>query len=384
MTNRMIVRNFGPIREADVTFGNLTVIVGPQASGKSVFLETFKLTLDRNHIIDVFRDNNVSFNGDPRAFIDGYYGRGMGESLDKSGVSTFVWEGRQYFLKETCRKKKGSGREEKVFYIPAQRVVSMPGGQTQSFSNFQFGDPFVLRHFAHQVHLLVQNEFGSHRTLFPVERRLTKTLRTPLNDHIFSEARLEIEVVDFTRRLTIKPAGHQEGLPYLAWSAGQREFVPLLLSIYWLCPAGRVARRNAIEWVVIEEPEMGLHPRAISAFLLIVLELMQRGYRVIISTHSPTVLDMVWALRVLQENKGDPKDIYRMFSVPANPATKRLAKTALQAHLKVWYFDREKGAIDISSLDPEDSNRFVAFWGGLVEFSGQVMDVVARQQVGVW
>ena len=41
--------------------------------------------------------------------------------------------------------------------------------------------------------------------------------------------------------------------------------------------------------------EMGLHPRAIAVVMLMVFELMARGYRVCISTHSPQVLDAVWA-----------------------------------------------------------------------------------------
>jgi ABC-type uncharacterized transport system ATPase subunit len=40
---RLQVKQLGPIREADITFGDLTVIVGPQATGKSILLQTIKL-----------------------------------------------------------------------------------------------------------------------------------------------------------------------------------------------------------------------------------------------------------------------------------------------------------------------------------------------------
>ena len=43
MRQNLCVRNFGPIRNVDVNFGDLTVLIGPQASGKSLFLELFKL-----------------------------------------------------------------------------------------------------------------------------------------------------------------------------------------------------------------------------------------------------------------------------------------------------------------------------------------------------
>jgi predicted ATPase len=44
---RLRIENFGPIVEAEVEFGDLTVFVGPQATGKSLFLQIFKLLQDR-------------------------------------------------------------------------------------------------------------------------------------------------------------------------------------------------------------------------------------------------------------------------------------------------------------------------------------------------
>ena len=46
MPDSLILKNIGPIREANVRFGDLTILVGPQATGKSVFLQLFKPVLD--------------------------------------------------------------------------------------------------------------------------------------------------------------------------------------------------------------------------------------------------------------------------------------------------------------------------------------------------
>jgi len=43
---RIALRNIGPIRTADVRFGDLTVLVGPQATAKSIFLQLLKLAVD--------------------------------------------------------------------------------------------------------------------------------------------------------------------------------------------------------------------------------------------------------------------------------------------------------------------------------------------------
>jgi predicted ATP-dependent endonuclease of OLD family len=61
-----------------------------------------------------------------------------------------------------------------------------------------------------------------------------------------------------------------------------------------------VSKHKDINWVIVEEPEAGLHPQAVSAVLLGVMELLVRGYKVILSTHSSHILDFVWGWKMLQ------------------------------------------------------------------------------------
>lgn len=374
------VRKLGPIQEADIEFGDLTVIVGPQATGKSILLETLKLIVDRDHIHDTFARHNVSFPGNGQAadaFLGGFYGKGMA-GLQTADTSIAFGGESQSLQTLAKRGRRGKDSAERVFYIPAQRVVSLPGGVSQNFSNFKYGDPYVLRHFSDTVHNLLQNEFGAKAELFPRVGRLNSTLRDPIAKHLYGGAKLEVDSREFTKSLVIRVPGFQEGLPFLAWSAGQREFTPLLLGLYWLCTAGKVQRRNLIEWVVIEEPEMGLHPQAISALLLLTLELMRRNYRVVISTHSPVVLDMVWALRQFNELGRRPADVRALFELRSGNDANALAKSALEKDYRVYFFDRERPVEDISALDPGAPSSAEAQWGGLVGFASRTADVIAR------
>jgi hypothetical protein len=373
---RLSVTKLGPIVQADIEFGDLTVLVGAQATGKSVFLQTLKLVLDQNHIHDTFADNSMGFNGDPGAFLGGYYGKGM-SALWKAG-SSIRWCDKAVELPELARSTKSQQRAERMFYIPAQRVVSLPGGKTQNFGSFAYGDPYVLRRFSDTVHHLLQNEFGAKGDLFPQSNRLNETLRKPISEHLMGGATLETDAREFTKTLVLRPPGSKEGLPYLAWSAGQREFMPLLLGLYWLCPAGATPRRGGIEWVVIEEPEMGLHPLGISTLLMLVLELMRRGYRVVISTHSPVVLDMVWAIQQFKQLGGDESDVRRLFGLAATPQAKDMAKQAIGKDYRVYFFDRKDGARDISSLDPAAEGVDEAEWGGLVGFASRASEAIAH------
>ena len=135
--------------------------------------------------------------------------------------------------------------------------------------------------------------------------------------------------------------------------------------------------RDHIKWVVIEEPEMGLHPRAISTFLLLVLELMKRDYKVVISTHSTVVLDLIWTLRQIQECGGTEADVRKLFELKSNPTTFQIANNALLKDYFVYFFERGESAQDISSLDPGSENEAISNWGDLNGFADRSADIVA-------
>jgi hypothetical protein len=376
---KISVRNLGPILEADMEFGDLTVVVGPQASGKSILLQTLKLVMDRAHVHDTFGHYSTVFNKDAEAFLSAFYGRGMGGMIRNDPAPTIVCDGKMMSLADLAKRGRPKRKvTEKLFYIPAQRVVSLPGGKTAPFGSFEFGDPYVLRYFADRLHILMQNEFASKLEIFPSNNRLNESLRRPIEQHFFGNARLELKARAYTKSLSLKIEGLNEGLPYLAWSAGQREFAPLLLGLYWLCPAGGSPTRDDLEWVVIEEPEMGLHPRAIATTLLLVLELMRRGYKVVLSTHSPVVLDLIWAVRLIKKHEGSEKDILKLFDLPSKSKTKALSARALAMDARVYFFERGKPVYDISTLDPFDGKDEVASWGGLTAFSGRSGEIVAE------
>ena len=138
--------------------------------------------------------------------------------------------------------------------------------------------------------------------LFPAKGKLDGDLRTQLDNAIFHGGTLSMETTGRRRYELMLKVDKQHDLPSIAWTAGQREFVPLLLSLYPLLPAGAVSKpKNGFDWVIIEEPEMGLHPKAIITTMYVVLELIRRGYRVALSTHHPIVVDVLWAIRTLRD-----------------------------------------------------------------------------------
>ena len=200
-----------------------------------------------------------------------------------------------------------------------------------------------------------------------------------LERDVFSKFALKVDKVRSQKRLVLGTGEVGTNLPYMVWSAGQREFVPLLLGFYWLMPPTKVSRRGNIQWVVLEELEMGLHPRAISVVLLLVFELVARGYRVCLSTHSSQVLDAMWVLKHLRENGAAPQTLLNVFGAPKTAPMLKLATEVMSKTQKIHYFDKESGVTrDISALDPGAEVQGESGWGGLSEFSGRANEAVAR------
>jgi hypothetical protein len=292
------------------------------------------------------------------------------------GASAVVWQGQPIDVKGSIKRRRNK-KEEAIFLVPAQRVLALCDRWPRPFTDYSPGDPFAVREFSEKLRNLVDQEFGGPEGLFPQKGRLKREFREILDKTVFAKSRLQVDKVRAQKRLVL---GTDAGpLPFMVWSAGQREFVPLLLGLYWLMPPTKVSRRGEIEWVVLEELEMGLHPRAIAVLLLMVLEQVARGYRVCLSTHSPQVLELIWAMRQLKGLHASPTKLLDLFDAPKTQPLRDLAKIVMAKHLKVHHFDAETGrAKDISELDPQAEEAGAAGWGGLTEFSGRANAAVAR------
>ena len=371
------IRNLGQIREADLTFGDLTVLVGPQATGKSIALQLLKLMVDAGHVQSELERYGLDWSGRLPEFLDVYFGEGM-RAIWQPSATEVEWAGKTVDLARLAGRKQRS-KEESLFFIPAQRVLTLRDGWPRPFSDYTPGDPFAVREFSEKLRVLLEQEFGASADLFPQERRLKREFRDLLQQHVFSSFRLKVDKFRSQRRLVLGTGTAAESLPYMVWSAGQREFVPLLLGLYWLMPPSKVATRGDIKWVVLEELEMGLHPRAVSVVLLLVFELVARGYRVCLSTHSPQVLDAVWAMKHLRENRAGVDSLLSVFQAPHTAPMRKVGTAMMAKTVVVHYFDRESGRTsDISNLDPSAESPGEADWGGLSAFSTRANSAVAH------
>jgi len=371
---RLEVRDFAHIKHADVEFGDLTALVGPQAAGKSLLLQLWKLALDWDEVVRSLRATGYPLTN-RQQLLDAYFGEGMRTAWRRT---TRVRINGEPFDPARRLRENQRRRAAKVFFVPAHRALLVSEGWPLPFDRLKADTPAVARLFSQSLYeRFTGAEAGD---LFPVERTLKRDVRALIDAAVFHGGKVRLQQPGLQKRLELRHGATE--LPFMTWTAGQREFTPLLLGLYKVLPPRMQRKDPSIDWVIIEEPEMGLHPQAISAVMALVLELLWRGYRVVLSTHAPLILDVIFAMQVLRGSKAGHRRLQQAFGLGDSQNTLGMLKAALAKSTKTYAlgFDAlgRTSTTDISTLDPGSDEPTVADWGGLTGFSSRFGAAIAR------
>ena len=110
------IKNLGQIKEANLIFGDLTVLVGPQATGKSIALQLLKLMVDAGQVQDEMSRYGLDWEHKLPEFLDVYFGEGM-RSIWKEGSTSVEWEGKPVDLPQLARRSAPT-RKRRSFSFP--------------------------------------------------------------------------------------------------------------------------------------------------------------------------------------------------------------------------------------------------------------------------
>src|SRR5574337_1675281 len=90
--------------------------------------------------------------------------------------SMITWQSSEVDLaKLVARQRKH--KEEYLFFVPAQRVLTLRDGWPRPFTDYSPGDPFAVREFSEKLRLLLEQEFTATDNLFPQKHRLKHEIR---------------------------------------------------------------------------------------------------------------------------------------------------------------------------------------------------------------
>ncbi|NPV38957.1 MAG: ATP-binding protein [Brevinematales bacterium] len=374
------IENFPPIKKAKAEIGDLTILVGPQGSGKTIFLQMYYLSQCGEYVVKTLQKGGYQRES-VEQFLQGFLGEGVFSYQKDTSIRM---DGKLFSLEALVQKRKIKKPSNRVFAIPAQRVIVVGGGWPEPSKNYNSSYPFVMREFSHNLNLLLDQGLGGvEGTIFPQEKRLKKQIREKLDQAIYHHQKIVIDKSRLQKRLMLEVKDGVR-LPIMTWSTGQREFTPLLLGLYYLLPSAGAGKRKDVDEVIIEEPETGLHPKAVKEVMFALLELISRGYRMLISTHSADVVMIAWFLRLLSTYFEKKREIcvdkvIDFFDMDNQRLWRQWAETILSKKIKVYYADLESGAstfVDISELNTSvETDR--SQWGGLLEVADRALDLAS-------
>ena len=381
MINAFNVKNFGPIKEANVTLGDLTMLIGAQASGKSLFLQLVKLILDKRYVVATMDKYNYIIAKNSDNILNFYFGDGLSKMWTEE---TAISDDTNTFKKSDLLGKGKADSKESLFYIPAQRIISISDGRPKNFMEYDASTPFVLRQFSETLRIFFQYGLSGSKVVFPIGTRLKSGVKKSFQNSIFHNGKVTIDDTSGQKKMQLSV--DNMNIPFMAWSAGQKEFMPLLMAFYCLSgPPQNVLDRNQYRYVVLEEPEMGLHPRAIQSILLQTIELIQNGYKVLLSTHSQVLLEFAWAFNVIKNSNATDQQkeklLLRLFGVENYDSIISMMNGIFKKSISTYYFNNTREgvcSIDISSLDVTSDDIDISDWGGLSQFSDKTSEIVSR------
>lgn len=336
---KLHVTNFSCITDADLDLGSLTILIGPQASGKSVLskLTYFFISVLKEQARHVIKTNTLesykqfikqrfhewfpsSAWGDKKFSIS--YKIGSSEiKISRTGYRETVSDNirvtlskdiqNQYnsllkqttsLTKKTSEKKRTEfdfdwriyelceksiqkllGRDYVVqqLYVPAGRSFFTSIGK--AFSIFELGgglDPMAMR-FGRFYASIRERSFYNFGRATPQQQKITQAI-----SEIFGG---EIKVDGDKEYVLTKDARE---IPFSALSSGQQELLPLMILIPFLTRGTRGEK----QLVYIEEPEAHLFPTAQSKLVEAFASLINTSNQsldMLITTHSPYVLSKI-------------------------------------------------------------------------------------------
>ena len=163
-------------------FGDLTVLVGPQATGKSILLQFHKLLVDIGCVLAEMKRYGLDWGKNLAGFLDVYFGEGM-RGIWKDNESRIMVKSEPIDLRRLIARQKRN-KDETMFFIPAQRVLTLGKGWPRPFTDYNPGDPLVVRDFSEKLRLLMIRSWA--KALFPQTRRLKSEIRELLKRTVFA------------------------------------------------------------------------------------------------------------------------------------------------------------------------------------------------------
>lgn len=369
MPQRLIIRNFGPIREAEIEVRDLTVFVGPQATGKSLAAQALFFLSEIQDFFDVVPQDAETPTQAAVSIMEWWFGnktsayassgtilRWESTLLDNEPIYEIQWNDTGVVLSRALAEKLQTRHGPRSPYFLVPRNIYIPGGRTL----YSFVPPYarsfvrIARDWPGYVLTFYETLGSVIKHLWELQmpdgsRQLTFFESSAPFDFDFCRQRIETIFKGQVRYGpdTVALNIGQQLLSAVTIASGQMEIWPLwaILEAVSLNPLSGFQ-------ICIEEPEAHLHPNAQRTVMEIIAHLASAGGQFLLTTHSPYIVyavnNFLMAQKVLDAGGPLPATIPQKAALHSNEvAAYRFSDDGLVYDI----MDRELGLIDADELD---------------------------------
>jgi len=313
--NKIIIKNFKSIREADIDLKNLNIFIGGNGVGKSNFIGVFKLL---NNIIEQNLQNYVGNSSGADNIL--YFGRKVSDSIElelffDNSVNGYectlapTSEGGLFFENEMiwyhdkpnyptpCIKDLDSGGfETKIFNLskstPHRNMADHLIDDLTSWTIYHFHDTSDSSKMKQACDLednvRLRADAGNIAAfLYAMERN------NP--DHFQNIVDTIKQVAPFFNKFNLQPSRLYKGKIMLEWleKGSDKYFNASAMSdgtLRFICLATLLLQPVLPSIILLDEPELGLHPQAINVLSSLIKKASKKA-QIIIATQSVTFVN---------------------------------------------------------------------------------------------
>jgi predicted ATPase len=307
MADKLIVRDFGPIRNAELDIKKTTVLIGPQGSGKSTLAKLVAFAADNGWRFALLSNTGLS------NFLSDYQLQGY-----ITGTSFFKIFGKELVI--VCENLSFSGNFKEDFSGKSE-ILNIKKQQSRGEITFFEMESMIREKLSRPIYV------PAERTLYSTVSEIIFSLaanKIPLPQAIldfgnkFENARRAI--TEFQTIITDIKYSFSNGkdmiiskdviIPLSASASGYQALVPMQLVVEYL------SKESALEFVV-EEPELNLYPTTQKKLIYYLVDKCTKlDNQLLLTTHSPYVLsslnNLLFAYKVAQKHPEQAEEISKI------------------------------------------------------------------------
>lgn len=382
MKEKLVIKNFGPVKSVELELGRFNVLIGENATGKSTVAKILAVCRYFSYIVG---NRPITLSGSTNFFFQGLFEWGLKEFLKENTYIQYECSDYSVKLERSSAGFSKISEEGETIYMTSEKIWNFELKEKSQRFTYLLNELKKIRPDINQVNepdidwgiptSFYQNEVASVLEdvfFLPTERGLQsifslgKNSIQNISDSLFNQlAALDAVARNFKNEISIETLDisykNVDGRGYIKknsegefhslynGASGYKSAIPIILSIKYYNEI-----RNRRKRFIVEEPELSLFPEIQHKLIqYLVHNAIMYGNCFLVTTHSPYTLtslnNMMYAFNV---GKDHPEEVGKVINIKywINPEDVS-AYMLLPEGNCIEILDREEGMIKAEKID---------------------------------